>query len=201
MEIKSIVETSYLGMFKVMPTEGPSFFVRAEYLPGIDFESVCAGSVFNEEQSDLFFDAGLICAVELKAVDYLARAEQCRFNLTQKLIKKEYSKKYIEAALDFLESKNYLSDERFARAWLHARRLNHYEGRSKLMAELASRGINKEISKNAVEEFFTENDEMGICKKAYNKFVKRGKSDEKLIAALLQSGFTYRQIKEVEEDL
>jgi len=199
MVIKSIAETSYSGMFKLAPQEGPAFFVRKEYLPGIDFDSIDIGSEYNEEQSDVFLDAGLTCAVELKAVEYLARAEQSHFGLARKLREKGYDKKYVEAALCYLESRNYLSDERFARAWLHGRRLNHYEGRSKLMAELAARGISREVSANAIEEFFTENDEIEICYKAYQRFIKRGKEGEKLNAAMYTAGFTGKLIKEMLE--
>ena len=53
------------------------------------------------------------------------------------------SLKYIDKVLSFLESKNYLSDERYAAAWLNDRRINHYEGQTKLLLELQSRGIDK----------------------------------------------------------
>lgn len=199
MVIKSIAETSYKGMYKIAPEEGSAFFIRAEYLSDISIDSIIPGSEFNDEQTDQLLDAGLASVVELKAVDYLARAEQSRFGLTRKLVAKQFEKKYIDMALDVLEVKNYLSDERFARAWLHGRRLNHYEGRSKLQAELQGRGISKEIAVGAVNEFFTENNEEEICLKAYKKMVKRGKEGDKLIAAMIQAGFTYKQIKEASE--
>ena len=199
MIIKSIAETSYSGMYKVAPTEGPAFFIRKEYLPGIDFDAIDVGSEYNEEQTEIFLDAGLTCAVELKAVSYLARAEQSHFGLSRKLREKGYDKTMVEAALTYLEARNYLSDERFARAWLHGRRLNHYEGRTKLIAELASRGIDKETSAAAVEEFFSENDEYEICCKAYERFIKRGKEGEKLIAAMMTAGFSYKLIKEIQD--
>lgn len=199
MVIKSIAETSYSGMYKIAPEEGSAFFIRPEYLPTVPFENIDVGTEFNDQETDEILDAGLACVVELKAVEYLARAEQSRFGLTRKLITKEYDKKYIDMALTLLESKNYLSDERYARAWLNTRRINHYEGRSRLLAELQSRGISKEVSQAAINEFFTENDEMEICRKAYERFLKKGKIEDKLIAAMLQAGFTYKQIKLLEE--
>ena len=197
MTIKSIAETSYEGMFKLAPTEGPAFFIRKEYLPSLDFDLLEPGAEFDEELTDQLLDAGLICAVELKAVGYLARAEQSRFGLTQKLAAKKYDKKYIDAALTYLEGRGYLSDARFARAWLHDRRINHYEGRTKLAAELGARGIGRDVVAAALDEFFQENDESEICAKAYAKFVKQGKEGEKLIAAMLKAGFSYKMIKEI----
>lgn len=186
-------------MYKVSPAEGPAFFVRPEYLPSINFDEIESGSEYNETQTDIFLDAGLACVVELKAVEYLARCEQSRFGLNRKLTEKGYEKKYINMALDLLELKNYLSDYRFSTAWLHSRSLNHYEGRIKLKLELQKRGIDKTVSSKAVEEFFEENNEEEICLKAYKKFIKQGKSDEKLVAAMNNAGFSFKMIKEIKQ--
>ena len=196
MVVKTLVETSYSGMFKVTPEEGSAFFVRKEYLPEGLFERIDVGLEFDDEETDSLLDAGLTCAVELKAVGYLARAEQSRFGLTRKLIEKKYEKKYVEAALTYLEGRGYLSDLCYATAWLNTRKINHYEGRSRLAAELAARGIARDVAGKALDEFFTENDEDELCRKAYEKLSK-SKADEKLIAALLRSGFSMKQIKSI----
>ena len=129
---------------------------------------------------------------------YLARAEQSRFGLTRKLIEKKYEKKYVEAALTYLEGRGYLSDLRYATAWLNTRRINHFEGRSRLAAELAVRGISRDVSQAAVDAFFEENDEDEICRKAYEKLSKK-KSGDKLAAAMMQAGFTFKQLRAAEE--
>ena len=200
MIIKSIKETFYDGMFKIQAIENDeelAFFVRDEYLPEINIYDILPGSVFDEVLSGQLMDVGLSCAAELKAVEYLSRAEQSRSGLLRKLIQKKYEKKYIESALDFLEQKNYLSDSRFSRAWLNTRKINHYEGPSKLCAELQARGIDKATAEAAVSEFFTENDEYDICRKALEKQISKGKKEEKLIASMLQAGFSYKMIREV----
>ena len=196
MTVKTLVESSYSGMFKLTPEEGSAFFVRKEYLPEGLFERIDVGLEFDDEETDSLLDAGLTCAVELKAVGYLARAEQSRFGLTRKLIEKKYDKKYVEAALTYLEWRGYLSDLRFATAWLNTHKINHFEGRSRLSAELTARGIARDVAGKALDEFFTENDEDELCRKAYEKLSK-SKADEKLIAALLRSGFSMKQIKSI----
>jgi len=200
MVIHSIAPTSYNGMYKIVPEEGSAFFIRPQYLSTVDFDSVQPQVEFNEEETDELLDAGLASVVELKAVDYLARAEQSRFGLTRKLVQKKYGKKYIDMALDYLEGKNYLNDQRFSIAWLHTRRINHYEGRVKLIAELQNRGIAKETAQKAVDEFFEEYDEEEICIKAFQKFIKNGKEGDKLISSLLNAGFSYKMIKCVMEN-
>ena len=198
MTIKSIAETSYSGMFRVEPVEGSAFFIRKEYLAAVDFVSVVPDAFFEGEAQDELLDAGLISAVELKAVGYLARAEQSRFGLTNKLINKKYDKKYIDVALTYLESRGYLSDARFAECWLHDRKINHFEGRSKLASELAARGIGREVATAALDQFFAENDESEICKCAVEKFKRQGKDGEKLTDALLRAGFSYKMIRNCE---
>ena len=159
MTVKTLVESSYSGMFKLTPEEGSAFFVRKEYLPEGLFERIDVGLEFDDEETDSLLDAGLTCAVELKAVGYLARAEQSRFGLTRKLIEKKYDKKYVEAALTYLEWRGYLSDLRFATAWLNTHKINHFEGRSRLSAELTARGIARDVAGKALDEFVSKNDE------------------------------------------
>ena len=95
MVIKSIAETSYSGMFKVAPEEGSAFYIRKEDLPEAQCERIDAGAEFDDIETDSLLDAGLTCAVELKAVGYLARAEQSRFGLTRKLIEKKYDNRHL----------------------------------------------------------------------------------------------------------
>ena len=184
-------------MFKVAPEEGSAFYIRKEYLPEGLFERLDIGAEFDDEETDSLLDAGLTCAVELKAVGYLARAEQSRFGLSRKLIEKKYEKNYVEAALTYLEERGYLSDLRYATAWLNTRKTNHYEGRSRLSAELAARGISRDVATAALDEFFSENDEDEICRKAYEKLAKT-KSGEKLTSAMIRAGFTQKQIRNLE---
>ena len=200
MVIHSIAPTSYSGMYKIVPQEGAAFFIRPEYLISLDFDSIQSEVEMDEDETNELLDAGFTAVVELKAVDYLARAEQSRFGLTRKLLQKKYDKKYIDKALTCLESKNYLSDQRYAIAWLHTRRINHCEGRVKLIAELQNRGIDKETAQKAVNEFFEEYNEEEICLKACNKYIKKGKDGDKLITSLLNAGFSYKMIKQVMEN-
>ena len=127
-----------------------------------------------------------------KALSLLARCEQCRAGLERKLILKGFGKEIVSGVLDALEEKGLLSDERFAQAWLNSRRIGHYEGRSRLLSELAARGISKEVSKDAVDGFFSEFDEEEICRAAAKKFLARGLEGEKLMASMVRAGFSYK---------
>ena len=182
---------------KITSDAGLAFFIRKSYLKIVKIQEIVSGAEFFEEAEKDIVDAGLVMAVESKAMEYLARAEQSRFGLTRKLILKNFSKEHIEIALDYLEAKNYLSDERFARAWLNCRKIAHFEGRIKLSAELSSRGINKDIVKSSLDTFFEENSEEEICQKAYEKCLRQKKSEEKIIRTLVAYGFSHNMIKKI----
>ena len=144
-------------------------------------------------------------AATQKALSLLARCEQCRSGLERKLLQKGFSKGTVEGVLDALEEKGFLSDQRFARAWLNSRRIGHLEGRTRLLAELAARGIAKDVAKKAVDDFFEEFDEDEICARAVKKFLAQGKSGDKLVSAMTRAGFSFKMsqkaIKNLEENL
>ena len=79
-------------------------------------------------------------------------------------------------------------------------RINHYEGRVRLSSELASRGIGNDVIKKVLDDYFAENDEEEICRKAYKKFLRLKKKEEKIHSSLVASGFSYKLIKKVLND-
>ena len=183
------------GCIKITTEEGPAFFIRKAYLTRVVPEAISDGSVFSGEDEEDIIDAGFCYAAESKALSYLARAEQSRFNLTRKLAAKGIEKRHIENALDYLEREGSLSDARFARAWLALRKINHLEGRARLFSELAFRGIAREVADAALDEFFSENSEEAICKKALDKCSRLGMREDKIINYLLRHGFSRKMIR------
>ena len=196
MLIREMVQTLQ-GVCEITPGAGSAFFLRKEYLSLVDPERICAGAEFNDEETSDILNAALIYSAEYAAMTYLARAEHCRAALTQKLIKKNIDRKAIEPALDYLEGVRYLDDERFAGAWLRTRSIDHAEGRIRLAAELASRGVDRNAAKKALDEFFSEHNELDICARAYRKIRNLKKDTEKIKSSLVQKGFTLKEIETV----
>lgn len=133
----------------------------------------------------------------IKALNSLARTEQCRFSLEKKLLQKGFEKNDVSSALDYLESKNFLNDERYASMWLRNHCAFKFNGKIKLLNDLVSRGVKKSVAEKAVSEYLEENPEIELCQKAYRKYVQQGKSYEKLMNSLAQSGFSYNMIQKV----
>ena len=187
---------------KITVGTGPVFFVRWAYLKVLTPDEICEGALLSAEKSEDLIQAGLAFAAEKKADDYLARAEQSRFGLTQKLAKKGHSRESIDAALDYLDGRGFLSDSRFAESWLRTHAISKSQGRSRLLKELLSRGISRSIANEALDVFFEEHDEEDLCRKACAKALRSGKKDEKLLKYLIDAGFPYKMAQMVmkEED-
>lgn len=183
------------GVIEITPSIGSAFFLRKEYLSFVDSNKVCAGAEFNDDEVVDILNAALVYSAEFTAMTYLARAEHCRFSLTQKLIKKGIDKKAIEIALDYLESIHYLDDERFAGAWLRTRSIDHTEGRIRLTAELLHRGVGRDVVRKAIDNFFMSHDEIEICRKALKKELIFKNDHEKIKKALVKKGFSLKEIE------
>jgi SOS response regulatory protein OraA/RecX len=61
--------------------------------------------------------------------------------------------------------------------------------------ELLSRGINKDVAEEALEEVYSAVDENMLLKKAAEKYRSRGYSEEKLIKRLVAMGFPFKSVK------
>ena len=203
------------GVYQITSESGSAFFLRTRYLKLVKenrFDSILKNSnsflecedgnvlnqnEFSEEEYADILSAALTFSAEAAAMTYLARAEQCRFLLTQKLVHKGIDKSNIKEALDYLEEVHYLDDSRFAEVWLRSRAIDHAEGRIKLTSELSSRGIDRSISKAALDDFFTSHHEIDLCKEAYEKLVRQKVKPEKIEQSLRNKGFTMNEIKTI----
>lgn len=227
MIIRGIKQTLH-GVYEITPDAGSAFFLRPEYLQSVsenrlvpvrgglaenDTLFINSGDlkpgmdgVFSDEEAVDILHASLVYGIEIAAMSYLARAEQCRNGLAAKLIKKGMNKNDVAIALDYLESRGYLDDERFAGAWLRTRYVSHAEGRTKLASELAARGVDSAAAKSALDEFFKDHDQNSLCERAIKKYLRTHKNVEqdKMFSAIQRMGFTYGQIKkavnEIEEN-
>jgi regulatory protein len=193
----SVIKQVSSDCIEITIGDGPVFFIFYRYLSTVCPDQLKCGYILTPLQAAELMTAGCTSAAERKAVEYLARAEQCRFGLEQKLLRKGFSRETIGPALDYLESVQYLDDCRFAGAWLRIHSIAKPQGRIRLEQELLSRGISRENAHDALDSFFLQYDEAGLCHKACDRAVSQGKKDMALTTCLLRSGFSYKMIKKV----
>ena len=171
-----------------------NFYLRFQYLDNLSEDKFSEEAVFSEEEFSDCVQAGEAYAAERAALNYLSRNEHSRFLLKQKLLKKQFDASAIEKSLNYIEEKKWLSDERYAEAWLRCRSSTRHEGRLRLFRELMAHGVSKEVAEAALEQFFSERDEDEIFEKAFEKLVRQKKSGNALITTLVRLGFSHRMI-------
>lgn len=196
----SALKQAVSDVVEITSEDGPVFFIRLAYLQSINPDNIQVGAVFEDAELDELVEAGLAFAAERKAEEYLARCEQCRMGLERKLAQKKMPANSIKAALDYLEGRELLSDRRFAFSWIRSHTINKPQGRIRLLSELCSRGICSQDAKSALDDFFADVDELELCKRAYKKALRNGKTGEKLLKSMIDSGFSYKMIKEIESE-
>lgn len=189
--IEEIYSTSS-GLIKIINSEGLSFSSRLEYFDEGEFDALNAGcgKILDEDLVSVLLSAVRKYLAELVALGYLNRAEHSRFQLKTKLKKRGYFDEEIKSALDYLEAKGFLSDQRFAGAWLRARSLSKKEGRFRLTSELLSRGLEVELVKATVDDFFSEHSEKEICRVALKKQLAKGLDYRRLMRSMQRLGFS-----------
>jgi regulatory protein len=182
---------------KLHTSHGASFVFRARYLEGVAAETLCEGGEIGADVFERLLAASYAYLAEQKAFLLLNRGEQCEFLLRQKLLKKNFEPQACQKALDYLREQGLLDDSRFARAWLSERKGRKNEGRKRLEAELARRGIGREIIRAELDAFFRTHDETLILRAAYEKALRLKKSPRTIDRYLMRQGFSFAQIRRI----
>lgn len=140
------------------------------------------------------FEPNVKLAIEAAARS-LARCEQCRASLERKLLQKEFDEDTIKQALDFLESKKYLDDARYAASWIRSHCAYKPRGSIRLVRELCARGVSRDVAANAVADYFETVDEYELCCKACQKLILKNKNEKNILKSLADAGFSYKIIQ------
>lgn len=193
-----------------------NMYIDEEFFCGISLDGIAKFNIYlgkELEESDL----EEILFEELKnrffqrATNYISRAIKTEVQLKRYLrelsfkkkgkwftdVSKESLEEIINDTAERLKEYNYLNDEVFAEEFLQSRMKNRPRGKSVLLSELISKGVNAELAKEKVEELVE--DEYVMLKRIYEK--KYGNEnmsiqDSKKIDFLRRKGFSWDLINE-----
>ena len=152
----------------------------------------------NVESSELeraIFESEVKSAFE-KAIDYISSRMHTKKELSDKLLKKGYTKEVIIEALRKLEDYGYVNDELFAKQFINE---NNKYSKKILSNKLRQKGIECDIIDKFLSDKGQETEEY-LCDKYVQKYLKSKKvndsaSKQKLYASIARRGFDFDLIK------
>ncbi len=135
-----------------------------------------------------------------KAAAYCSVAERCESEVRTKLAAWGMSEEALQdKIIDYLYDENYISEERYCRAFVHDKLLYQGWGRQKIRAMLQAKRLPAHAIKEALEQI-NEEEYMRILRDVLTKKAKtiRGETEEekhiKLLRFAASRGFSYSEV-------
>ena len=132
----------------------------------------------------------------------LSRREHSAFEIRDKLLKRDFDNKEVEQVITELQQGGWLSDERYAEAYVRMRQLKGF-GPVRIAMELNQRGVEESIVDtylHADDESWQQTLEQQYRKKYKNKSIEDYNDKAKRIRFLQYRGFTLDVIYQVVKD-
>ena len=103
------------------------------------------------------------------ALKYISVRMRTKNEVESFLHKKNYPAELIEEVIAFLLRYQYLDDAAYCRAWIHEKVVFHPCGRKKMAMELAKKVSDKQLIRDCLEEYFSEEQEQALALEAANQ--------------------------------
>jgi len=200
--------------------ERVNIYVDGEFFCGISLnvlaqENLYEGLTIDEQTLDRILKEDLESRFMNRAVEYLSRTVKTEFQVRQYLKNLKFKKKGVwfnediqldwdslfEQIIDSLKKYKYIDDEEFAHAFVQSRLNVKPRGKSVLISELLSKGVNKEIAQRVCDQEIT--DELDVLRNAFRKKFKDEKfniQNQKMVGYLLRKGFSWDLIEQFERN-
>ena len=137
-----------------------------------------------------------------QALRYLSMREHNRAELRQKLLTKGYEPELVDSVLDSLAQDGSLSEKRYIQSFVRSNNKRHPEGKSMLLARLLSKGADKAVAKEVLDEMYDADYTVALVAAAYEKLAsktaKRGSAAGLRNQGLRSQGLRSQDIRSLE---
>ena len=134
----------------------------------------------------------LIPRAKKRAMHLLEKMDRTKADIRSKLRRNGYPDEAINAAIEYIESYNYLNDERYA--YMYVRNYCNSRSRNRIMQDLYRKGVDKDtINDYTVDEEELIN--MYIIKRGYDADNASMKDRDKMFRFLISKGFPLDEIQ------
>ena len=139
----------------------------------------------------------LIPRAKKRAMHLLEKMDRTKADIRSKLRRNGYPDEAINAAIEYIESYNYLNDERYA--YMYVRNYCNSRSRNRIMQDLYRKGVDKDTINEAIESEYTVDEEelinMYIIKRGYDADNASMKDRDKMFRFLISKGFPLDEIQ------
>jgi regulatory protein len=197
-----------------------NLFVDGIFYSGISVdilakENLYEGKEVTSEVLDRALKEDLVSRFLSRSVDNISRTPKSEFQIRKYLKELKFKKKgtwyeegvdidwegIFDQVVDRLKEYKYLDDENFARMFVSGRIRNRPRGKSIMIGELISKGIDKEIAQRVCDELIV--DEYELLVKTFRKRFKGerfSKENTKMIGFLFRKGYSWDLIEKFAQD-
>ena len=139
----------------------------------------------------------LIPRAKKRAMHLLEKMDRTKADIRSKLRRNGYPDEAINAAIEYIESYNYLNDERYA--YMYVRNYCNSRSRNRIMQDLYRKGVDKDTINDAIESEYSVDEveliKMYIIKRGYDADNASMKDRDKMFRFLISKGFPLDEIQ------
>jgi regulatory protein len=138
-----------------------------------------------------------------KSFRWLGIRPRSENEIKEKLRGKGFAPSIIEQTIERIRELGYLDDQEFSRLFVEYRKIGQAKGKLAIWRDLMRKGVDKEIIKKSLEEFYSGDEELEAAVKLAKKKISTyhnlppDKTYQKLSRFLLGRGFNWAVIKNV----
>jgi regulatory protein len=187
-----------------------SVFVDGEFVAGVHEDIVADLGLAVGQMADTQRLAELLRAETLRkarecALRLIGYRDRSMAEVKRKLAGSDFPEDVVLEVVEQLSSAELLDDDKFSRDWVRARTQAKPMGRTRLAAELRSRGVDKETIEKALSELDVSREQALARELALRRLGKMDRSDpaavRKLSAFLVRRGFAWEIVGGIMESL
>ena len=183
------IEILTKGKIRIFTDKVDEFVVYKSEVSHLNLQEGCT---LTEEQYEKMLHEILIPRAKKRAMHLLEKSNRTEAQLQEKLQQNGYPEIAVEAAIAYVKKFHYVDDLRYACSYV--RNQNDRKGKNRLYLELLQKGVKKEEARQALDEFYPEEEESfkiqkWMEKKGYQKEQAEAKEKQKMYQFLLRKGF------------
>lgn len=194
-----IIKTTDTGRsLKLELSDGEILFLPYGKIPG---HLIARGTTVDETLYRQLKDESERYLCKDKALSYVAMKSCSARQLIQYLKKKKFSENIVQETVQRLMELRYLDDHEFSLNYIRARKGRKAVGRSRLVSELAGKGVSRKIIDRAIRETGADKDDLeevlDLARKKYERLKDKPNGLAKTGFFLQGRGFDHGTIRRV----